>query len=248
MKIHYDFTQTGGFPLDEDILNHLQESIQQVEKISTILGPLVILSSCVIAGGNVSNGIVAINGEVLPFVGGPVDEYVQIVQTAANLTYFDGPVHPSEITRQATFGSDVTPYLWADFKKSTAGLLAEIDDLNTDVAMLGAEIDALNGDVDDLQATQIIKLASGTENLGDADTNHSSVGEGTYHVIDIGKMLANANYQVLLSINSFSGSSQNDLYHNVVVKNKTTTTFTVYFRESGTTVQNISLDWTIIAL
>lgn len=129
MNIKFDFTETGGLPLDQDILNDLQNGTQLTEKISNVLGSLVILSGCVIAGPNAGNGVVAINGEVLPFVGGTITAKVIIVQTTAALTYFDGIGRPSQITRFATFGDDgVQNNLWINFKSSaTEGILKRLE-------------------------------------------------------------------------------------------------------------------------
>ena len=242
MNIKFDFTETGGLPLDQGVLDDLQNGILQAEKISLILGPLVILSGCVVAGANAGNGVISINGEVLPFVGGPISTKVIIVQTTDNLTYFDGAARPSQITRYATFGDDGgAGNLWASFKRSTDGLLAEIDSLNDAVATLGAEIDAL-------EASTVKKLASGSEALGDADPNHTDIGVGGTHTVSLGVTAPDTNYMVSFEVNSLSASPQDDLYHMVTIRNKTTTTFDVYFRETHASVQNIVFNWVAIAL
>lgn len=242
MNIKFDFTETGGLGLDQDILDDIQNGILQVEQITKILGSLVILSGCVVAGSNAGNGIVSINGEVLPFVGGAITDKVVIIQTTQPISYEDGVARPSQITRYATFGDDGgAGSNWSDFKRSTVGLLEEIDTLNDAVATLGAEIDAL-------EASSVKKIASGSEALGDADPNHSDVGVGGTHTVSLGVTAPNTNYMVSFDVTSLSASAQDDLYHMVTVRNKTNTTFDVYFRETHAAVQNIVFNWVAIAL
>ena len=59
MNIQYDFTQTGGFPFDQGVLNDEQSGILNVEQaLAAALGPLVIVSGCLVTGSTVSAGVV----------------------------------------------------------------------------------------------------------------------------------------------------------------------------------------------
>ena len=92
-------------------------------------------------------------------------------------------------------------------------------------------------------------LASNTKEIGNADPNHTDIGEGGTIVFDIGTVLRNTKYMPILTINSNSTvSPQNDLFHNLTILEKTTSTFSVYFRETANLVQDISVDWVIIPL
>jgi hypothetical protein len=117
MNIKYNFTDTGGFPLDQNVLNDLQNGILLTEKaLANLLGPLAIISGCVVTGGSATNGVVAINGQILPFVGGVIAAKVIIVEVDTDETYFNGAINPSIITRYATFGDDgVQNNPWAAF-------------------------------------------------------------------------------------------------------------------------------------
>ena len=64
------FNQTGGFPLDTDILGAMQTSYGLFNQLGSLAGDLTILAGCEEVGNNVSEGIVFIAGEVLPFKGG----------------------------------------------------------------------------------------------------------------------------------------------------------------------------------
>ncbi len=126
-----DFTKQGGFPFDQDTLSFLQDSILTAAKAASFGGTLYVLTGCEEAGGNVANGFVVINGEILPFVGGAVQAKVVIVELTEDLLYESGDVYPSIKKRHATFGDDgVTNLLWTDFKRNTSeGVLARLERL-----------------------------------------------------------------------------------------------------------------------
>lgn len=135
----YDFTQTGGFPLDQEVLALLQDNSDLAAKAALLGGNFCILSGCVIVGGVASNGVVVVNGEALPFVGGNVSAKVVIVETVNNLVYEDGSPKGVEKIRYATFGDDgVTNYLWSDFKRNNPanGVLARVEKLEKMMAPL----------------------------------------------------------------------------------------------------------------
>lgn len=126
-----DFTQQGGFPLDQDVLAFLQESTSTAANTAFLGGLDYVLNGCAQTGSNIANGTVVINGEILPFMGGAIQEKVVVIETLENMNYEDGSVFPSIKTRYATFGDDgVTNLLWASFKRNTAeGVLARLDRL-----------------------------------------------------------------------------------------------------------------------
>jgi len=130
MNNYYNFGLTGGFPLDQNVLNDLQNGILEAEgALASLLGPFAIISGCVNTGGIISNGVVAVNGVIMPFVGGPVQTYVIPISTPTDLTYFSDAVNPSLTAQYATFGTDGGEHvwLWTSFLTIPAdGLLAWI--------------------------------------------------------------------------------------------------------------------------
>lgn len=126
-----NFTQTGGFPLDQNVLGFMQAQSQLAQQPANFGGQLCIISGCVVTGANVSAGFVAINGEVLPFNGGTISPKVIIVETATVFMYEDGSAKPVQKTRYATFGDDgVQNNLWVNFKRNTTeGVLARLERL-----------------------------------------------------------------------------------------------------------------------
>lgn len=135
----YDFTQAGGFPLDQEVLTLLQDNSSLAAKSALLGGDFIILSGCDIVGANAANGVVVINGEILPFVGAAITAKVIIHEDVNPLHYEDGNDKGVEYIRYATFGDDgVTNYLWANFKRNTPsnGLLARVDRLEKMLAPL----------------------------------------------------------------------------------------------------------------
>lgn len=126
-----DYTQTGGFPLDQNVLGFMQAQSQLAQQPANFGGQLCVISGCVVTGASVSNGFVAINGEVLPFNGGTISPKVIIVETSTVLMYEDGSAKPVQKTRYATFGDDgVQNNLWVNFKRNTPeGVLARLERL-----------------------------------------------------------------------------------------------------------------------
>ena len=113
------YKQTGGFPLDTNNLDFLQNSFHILNTLGNLAGDMVIISGCEITGNTVSNGVVYVNKEVLEFRGGSLSANVFIKEEAVSGTFEDGSFKPIEITRYVTFGSS-TPdktFKWEDFKR-----------------------------------------------------------------------------------------------------------------------------------
>lgn len=114
-----NFNQTGGFPLDTDVLDAVQEAYSVFNSLGSLAGDKAIISGCVVAGNNVSDGIIYLNGEILTFKGSTLGETIIIKEESESRIFEDGATKPVIFKRYATFGSS-TPdrtYQWADFKR-----------------------------------------------------------------------------------------------------------------------------------
>ena len=112
-----NFDNTGGFPLGTYTLDFMQKSYQLLNTLGNIAGNLSILSGCEEVGRSITDGVVYIDGEVLPFKGAPISEKVIIVETSQKRIFKDGVEKAVEYTRYATFGNSINGHLWADFKR-----------------------------------------------------------------------------------------------------------------------------------
>ena len=139
--------QVGGFPMTTRILDEIQKAHAVFNALGALGGELTIISGCVVAGPNIGNGFVYINGEVLEFRGGLAQAKVIIKEETEFLAFQNGNSNPVIKTRYATFGTGINTINWVDFKRplETKNLAQTIADKapNTDVAALVARVLAL---------------------------------------------------------------------------------------------------------
>ncbi|MBS1641535.1 MAG: hypothetical protein JSR11_03570 [Bacteroidetes bacterium] len=110
-------TEPEGFPIELDkFLKWQQEAYSNsIDAIASIFGNMAILTGVVdVGGGIVSSGWIAINGEIIYFEGGAVDEHFYIETITDNLIYQGGTPKPVLITKKAVFGTAASQYVYAD--------------------------------------------------------------------------------------------------------------------------------------
>ena len=115
-----DVQQAGGFPLETDTLNAMQNAYDIFNSLGNIIAPLAIVKGCEIIGNNVANGVVYINGEVLEFRGGQASSTVIIKEETTSRNFENGENKIAYQLRYATFGSSVQTenYKWSDFHRT----------------------------------------------------------------------------------------------------------------------------------
>jgi len=111
-----NFSNTGGFPLDTNILSFMQDSYDLFNALADMAGNLTILKGCTVSGSTVSDGIVCINGEVLSFKEG-TGSTVIIKEDTTQLEFEDGNSKEVEKVCYATMGIGSNSYPWADFER-----------------------------------------------------------------------------------------------------------------------------------
>jgi hypothetical protein len=114
---NYNFNQTGGFPVTTQILEGIEETALILQLFAGMCGNLSIVTGCTVTGTQVSDGLVYINGELLKFTGGGIQDYVIISETSETAQFEDGTTKIISINRFATFGISSTQYAFADFKR-----------------------------------------------------------------------------------------------------------------------------------
>ncbi|MDO5609077.1 MAG: hypothetical protein Q4G08_11550 [Capnocytophaga sp.] len=108
---------TGGFPFDTDTLEFMQKSYGLFNALGELAGNLAIIKGCTTTGTSVSDGIVFIKGELLPFKGGTASANVIVKEERKSLPFEDGQNKDVEIVRYAVFGVGSESFAWADFKR-----------------------------------------------------------------------------------------------------------------------------------
>ena len=113
----YNFLQTGGFPLETDTLEGMQNAYSIFNALGHLAGNLTIISGCVVSGSNVSNGVVFINGELYRFVGGNAQSDVRILIDTTTKVWEDGNENDWEYDRYVSFASGQDSLQWQDFTR-----------------------------------------------------------------------------------------------------------------------------------
>ena len=106
MNRRIDFTQLGGFPISQNSLAFLQQSFRDAfAGLAAYFGDYVILSGVADLGANYGDGWMAINGELVPFVGGTKASNVVITESVASKLFADGNTKNVWYTRTASCAS-----------------------------------------------------------------------------------------------------------------------------------------------
>jgi hypothetical protein len=112
-----NFNQSGGFPLQTETLTEMQNAYSLFNSLGYIAGNYAIIQGCEVSAGQVSNGVVIIDGEVLEFRGGNIGTDVIIGQEITTQEFQDGNDKEVLFVRYATFGIGANSIPWANFKR-----------------------------------------------------------------------------------------------------------------------------------
>jgi microcystin-dependent protein len=110
-----------------------------------------ILSGCAVSGGRAASGIMVLNGEILPFIGGDFQDKVRIVEESESITAEGSNYPDSYIRRRAEFGqnlnnsntfnwADITPFPTNKFLHENSATKDELEELKTLAMPKGAII------------------------------------------------------------------------------------------------------------
>ena len=128
--------QAGGFPLTTETLNFIQNTYKIFNAISGLTGDLAIVSGCQQVGNTISDGVVAIEGELYPFEGTTIGATVFIKETQIPQTFEDGSSKNVYIQKVATFGNSTRTYPWSSFKRILNNQQIERQTLSDDNSVL----------------------------------------------------------------------------------------------------------------
>lgn len=104
--------QGSGFPGTNKTWRFIRDMINQVSQLTSLGGSNYIINGCEVVNDVVSDGYIVIDGELLPFTGGAIQDDVIIDQVVENTTYLEdansdgeGDSKETYFTRSARFGS-----------------------------------------------------------------------------------------------------------------------------------------------
>lgn len=133
-----DIQQTGGFPLETDTLNFMQEAYSFLNNFGYLGGNSIIVRGCVENGNNVSNGVVFFNGELFEFRGGLKGPNVRIITELETREFENGATKVVYEKRYATFGSPGVPWVAFQRPRDLWNLTAQQDQIKPKVVPTGA--------------------------------------------------------------------------------------------------------------
>ena len=106
-KASYINRSQRNFPVSTEGLDFIQNQILLAAEYAKTAGANYILSGCVKNGNSVSDGTVIINGEILPFAGGALQDTIRIVETKQDITAGSNTYENAYLFRRVEFGSNV---------------------------------------------------------------------------------------------------------------------------------------------
>ncbi|MCC2590370.1 phage baseplate protein [Chryseobacterium sp. MFBS3-17] len=138
MKLSFNFLQTGGVPLTNDLMALIEESYGIFEVLGDLAGHQTILAGCepVTPGSNtLTPGIVAISGKLYYFEGGVQTSEVFIHTEQIQKVFEDQTTKTLIEVKTVRFGVAVPPnaYTWANFVRLKK--LLQMQDMATQTAL-----------------------------------------------------------------------------------------------------------------
>lgn len=232
-----DFTNLGGFPLEQDTLKFSQDGNADLfSALANFFGDKAIISGVQVIGGNVTDGWIIYNGEIIKFIGGAVGPDVVIIEQSSDAVFEDQTVHGVYKTRFATIGAPGT-FPFAD--------LQPIDSMLTQVAAFAALLAAFNAhthDYNNLTSLPFGKIVHmGSQNIGDINATDMSV---LVNIPDQGGTAYYVHLTVWANDNNFA--NHNDI--GWVLYDKQAASFKISFREFFAAVQNLRVEFIIVKL
>jgi len=183
------------FPLSTETLAFALDISKMSYELARLGGGSYILRGCVNTNGNVwSDGIVVINGELLPFTGGngTSASSIRIKEMDADVVANYDTFASVRITRYVEFGTNignVDTYLWGDFKqvKSLTEIVSEF-----------------------ATKTELQELSSLLKPVGDITMYPSATNIPTGHKLCNGATLLRADYPALFAVIGTAFGSTSD--------------------------------------
>ncbi|WP_108821038.1 tail fiber protein [Dysgonomonas sp. Marseille-P4361] len=129
-----NFYSGDKFPQYRQALAKMQDMTLLVAKLAGLGGKNYILSGCELGDKDtVSDGVIVINGEIIPFEGSAKKDKIAIVETRQDVTAHNVVYPETYINRIAKF-SDAGEYSWSEFEqiKSNTELYKIIKDIAGD--------------------------------------------------------------------------------------------------------------------
>lgn len=147
----------NNIPLTSTLLAYMQSAYKMLELMGQMFGSKLVLTGCTEVVGACDAGVVLIDGEIMPFDGGPLSTYVRVQTTPLTVTVQDGSYTKTE--KKLIFGTGTGSFLYADLKR--------IPTLESVSAQISNKVDVVAGkglSTNDFTAALLTKLNGIAEN------------------------------------------------------------------------------------
>lgn len=248
-----DFQQTGGFPLETETLDEMQNAYSLLQAFGELFGAQSIVSGCNLLGTTVTDGVVYWNGELFAFKGGFAQTKVIMVEEVASVPFQDGFNKNVYKNRYVTFGSGIGETLWANFTRplNVSTITQRLITAETKLATIaqGAQVN--------VQADYAQTNSGAADFIKNKPALNNYLMKGTVSIADIygdqDKLVSfpnvgTSNYMVVGSLVSLSADYNDDNDVLWMVKSKTATSFRLLLREVSSKEQNLQFNYALIPL
>ncbi|MEM8506251.1 MAG: hypothetical protein AAF717_00415 [Bacteroidota bacterium] len=79
----------AGFPADNETWMFIQTMITELGQLALLGGQDYILSGCQESGGNITDGWMVLNGQIVPFLQTPIGPTVTVIESVESVTYLE---------------------------------------------------------------------------------------------------------------------------------------------------------------
>ncbi|CAA0158053.1 phage baseplate protein [Tenacibaculum maritimum] len=129
--IKINFQQLGGFPLETNTLDKMQQAYSIFNLYGNVMGDKIILTGCEQIGNEVTDGVIFINGALMKFKGGVKQSSIIIREKEEVVEFEDKQERTAYVTVYAKFGTGISSYPWSEFRRldSIVSLISRIEKL-----------------------------------------------------------------------------------------------------------------------
>lgn len=250
---HLKLDNEGGLLAFQEVLAFMQSSYTNaVDDLCRVVGNNVIITGCEVVAGNITDGTLILNGEILPFVGGVNGGFIQVTETIANAPYIIGGDKPFYYERKAEPSSSGVP-LSSFFRLGS--LHQHYTNTNNPHQVTKAQVglgdlpnaksDSITLDDSNVLATAKAiyflnhsKIVTGTSIVGDIESGGNVLQTITHNAgtTDYRGFISNA------SLVDYYGITK--LFYTIVEKNANN--FKVRISVLGGNFNNVKLDWMLV--
>lgn len=226
------FGNLGGMPLDQDLLQYMQESyVDALAALSRVCGDKVILTGVITTGSITSAGWIVYDGEIIPFAGGANATGVIVEEQLISLPFENGTSRPVQITKSARFGSPAT-FLFSELKRLNT--LISVQERLTEAEQ---ELEEHTHSFSTLTSNPFISF--GSFPIGDVPASDG------FWTVSIPEQADNQ-YKVFGVLRAVGTNLNNENDVSYVVGNFTANSFQLGLREYSPVAQNLIFDFMIL--